>query len=360
MREGRPGGSGQLRVRIASGRRHVRPGFGGQACALELDRAVSDLEFMRQDFAYASENLLTVFHVHVGNADVAGERVQIRAERPDVDVMHLHDTVNPQQGGGDFLEVNFPRQTLEENVAAFAQNSGAGPQDHRADAHSDHGIEPGGAGPANAESADHDGDVGKSVAQIVDPDAANVEVAATAMDGEGDASIDDQSEKRDPQHDAGLDFDRVAQAQDRFIEQAERHDGEQHGIHKRGQDSRAVIAVGFLRSGRAPGPAHGKPGDDQRRHVGQVMHGIADERDGMACISGREFHGDERKGGHDGQAQNPGQALAVQVHVRMPAETMSVVSVAVGFVLRRTVGVDVHALDSTRRAARSTERATHA
>ena len=50
-----------------------------------------------------------------------------------------------------------------------------------------------------------------------------------------------------------------------------------------------MIAVGFFRRGRTFGPAHGKPGNDQRWNVGKVMNGIADERDRVACVARDQF-----------------------------------------------------------------------
>src|SRR5580700_7088353 len=109
-----------------------------------------------------------------------------------MDIVDFLNAFDAQHGGGDGVETHFSRQAFQKNVAAFAKNSGSRPKNHRANANADYGVDPNGAGPANAERAGDDGQVGKSVAEVMDPYAANVEVASAAMNSQGDAAVDDQ------------------------------------------------------------------------------------------------------------------------------------------------------------------------
>ena len=58
-----------------------------------------------------------------GNADVAGERVQVRAERPDVDIVNFLHSLDAKNGPGDILEADIPGQALEQDMAAFVENT---------------------------------------------------------------------------------------------------------------------------------------------------------------------------------------------------------------------------------------------
>ena len=78
-----------------------------------------------------------------------------------------------------------------------------------------------------------------------------------------------------------------------------------------------MVAVGFLRSGGLGGPSHGEPGKDQGGNVGEVVHGVADESDGMSGVTGYQFDGYQREGGYDCGAKRESHALSGKRNVRM-------------------------------------------
>src|SRR3990172_2659888 len=90
---------------------------GGQSSPLELYRNVVDAEVGRQPLLDTSQNLLAVFHVHVGNAHVARHGMVIRTERPDVNVVHLLHARYAQDSLGDVLQSHLARQSLQQDVA---------------------------------------------------------------------------------------------------------------------------------------------------------------------------------------------------------------------------------------------------
>ena len=67
--------TGGLAVGAADRLRHVEGVVSRQSGAFELNRRMRDIEFPLEDVSNPSENFFAIFHVHVGNADVAGERV---------------------------------------------------------------------------------------------------------------------------------------------------------------------------------------------------------------------------------------------------------------------------------------------
>jgi len=87
--------AGQLLLRAFRRGRHVQP-LRRQSGALELDGRVRDLKIMRERFADVRQYFLALFQVHIGNAYVAGKRVNIRPEGPDVNVVHLLHAIYAQ------------------------------------------------------------------------------------------------------------------------------------------------------------------------------------------------------------------------------------------------------------------------
>jgi len=101
-----------------------------------------------------------------------------------------------------------------------------------------------------------------------------------------------------------------------------------------------VIPIGFFRGRRAFGPAHRQPGNDQRWNVGEVMNGIADERDRVACVAGDQFGCDQDERRYHRDAQNARHPFQWQVNVRMAAQAVTVamfVGVGVAVVMRMVV-----------------------
>src|SRR5437899_559454 len=143
----------------------------GQTGALKLDGGVGDAKFFSEALANISQELFALLHVHVWDANVAGERVQVGAERPDVDVVDLLDAGDAQDGVGHFLEHHIPGQAFEQDVSGFFQDAVARPQHQHADGRADGGVHPVCAGRADDQRPGKYADVGESVAKIVNQDA---------------------------------------------------------------------------------------------------------------------------------------------------------------------------------------------
>src|SRR5208283_3977303 len=68
---------------------HVQAGLRGQPGPLELDGGMRDVESLRQQPADVLQDLFATLQVHVGDADVAGDGVELGSQRLDVDVVHF-------------------------------------------------------------------------------------------------------------------------------------------------------------------------------------------------------------------------------------------------------------------------------
>lgn len=75
---------------------HVQAGVGRQPGAFKLNCGVADLKFLGENFAYLRQKFFTLFQVHVRDAYMAGKRVEVGAERPDVDVVNFLDAFDSQ------------------------------------------------------------------------------------------------------------------------------------------------------------------------------------------------------------------------------------------------------------------------
>src|SRR6266852_1326469 len=104
-------------------------------------------------------------------------------------VVNLVNTFNGKHRARDFFHTHFEWTSFQQNVGRFAQNSDAGPEDEKADGETENGVEPLRAGDSNGDGAGDDRDVGKSVAEIVDKNAAQIEIVAAAYERQRNSTI---------------------------------------------------------------------------------------------------------------------------------------------------------------------------
>jgi len=139
---------------------------------------VADVEILGGFFLDGDEDALAFVEVHVGNAGVEAEGVVVSAEGPDMHVMNFEDALDGEHGAGYVFHGAIAGTAFEEDVGGFAEDADAGPEDEQADGKTEEWVDPAKAGGANDNCADDDGDVGESVTEIVDQDAAQVEITA--------------------------------------------------------------------------------------------------------------------------------------------------------------------------------------
>ena len=139
-------------------------------------------------------------------------------------------------------------------------------------------------------------DVRNGVAEVVNQQAAEIQIAPAADQGERNPAIDRQRQQRDADHPAFVDGDGMKEAFERLIEKAQRHQDQQNGVGERGQNSGALIAIGALMIRGTRGPVQGDPGNQQRGNVGEIMERVADQGDGMAHVAAQQFGDNQQKG----------------------------------------------------------------
>src|SRR5713101_8257930 len=160
--------------------------------------------------------------MHVWDARVETEGIVTAAEGPEVNVMDFLHAFDGEDGASDFFQAEFTRTTFEKDVRGFAQDADAGPQHEQSDGEAEERINPSRAGDVNDDRAGDDGDVRKGVTEVVNQDAAQIEIAAAADERESDAAVYGEGGDGGPDHPALADGHGRAETFDGFIAEPER------------------------------------------------------------------------------------------------------------------------------------------
>src|SRR5579864_4024870 len=272
--------------------RHDVTGFVRQAGALELNGDMRDVEIFFELGANRLQNFFAFVHVHVRDAHVAGERHQIRPNRPDMNVVDFLHALDAQDGTRHGLELNSSRQAFEQDVAGLLQEALGGPEHQRGDGHADQRIDPLRSRHTNGDGAHKNTDVRNRVAEVVNQQAAEIQIAPAADARERDPAVDDQGQHRDPDHPVFVDGDGMKETFERFIEKTERDQDQQNCVGKRGQNAGALIAVGTFVVRGPYGPVQSDPGNQQSGNVGQIVECVANQGNGVAQVAAQKFRDD--------------------------------------------------------------------
>ncbi len=254
----------------------------GKSGAFELDRGVINAEGFCGFFLNGLEEALAFVQVHVRNAGMQAEGVVAATEGPDVHIMDFLDAFDGEHGASDVLDAELERSTFEEDVSGFAQDADAGPEDENTDGDAENRIDPEGAGEMNEDGAANDSDIGEGVAEIVNENAAEIEIAASTNKSEGDTAVNGESGEGSPNHPAFDDVYGRAEALDGFVTEPDGKEDKEDGVGESGEDAGAMVTVGFLGVGRTLSPAHGKPGDAKGGDIGEIVDGVVEQSDGTA------------------------------------------------------------------------------
>src|SRR5215472_7482793 len=97
----------------------------------------------------------------------------------------------------------------------------------------------------NNNRTDDDGDIRKSVTEVVNEDTAEIQVAAPTNQRESNAAVHRESGKRSPNHPAFDNGYGSAQPLDCFVTEPQRKKDKHDGISERRESTSAMIAVRF-------------------------------------------------------------------------------------------------------------------
>src|ERR1700733_3449998 len=95
---------------------------------LELDRGVINAEALMQAAFHIAKNSLTDGGRNVGDGDMAGKRVRLRTNAPDMQVVNVVDAFDRAYGGCDPVQLHSPRSSFEQDIQSLAHNAVSRPQ----------------------------------------------------------------------------------------------------------------------------------------------------------------------------------------------------------------------------------------
>ena len=137
----------------------------------------------------------------------------------------------------------------------------------RGDDEGEDGVDPGHAGEEDGCATDDDGGGGERVAEHVEEDAADVDVAGEAPEQRGDGAVHEDAGGGDVHHELGLDGDRGGEAVDGVDGDPGGEDDEGDGVDEGGEDSGALVAEGFLVGGGTGLEVDGDEGEEDGEEV---------------------------------------------------------------------------------------------
>ena len=218
--------------------------------------------------------------------------------------------------------------SFEEDVEGFADDADGTPEDHGGDDDGEDGVDPGHAGEEDGCASNDDGGGGECVAEHVEEDASDVDVAGEAPEEGGDGAVHEDAGGCDNHHDARLDGDRDGEAVQGFEGDPGGEDDEGGGVDEGCEDAGALVAEGLL-FGRGAGlEVDGDEGEEDGEEVAEVVAGLGDEGKGVGAEAEDEGGDDVGEGQHHGELQD---ALHLAVRGGDHVHDLSVVRTGVGF-----------------------------
>src|SRR5208337_5511936 len=111
---------------------------------------------------------------------MAGQRMSIATDAPDMQVVHLVYALDPANDFLDARQLHATGRALQQDIEALADDADRGPQDHDADPDGKGRIDPALSGEHDGNASRDDGSGGQRVANLVQQRAAQVNIAMPA------------------------------------------------------------------------------------------------------------------------------------------------------------------------------------
>src|SRR5215475_14592977 len=109
---------------------------------LELHSGVVDAVAIQQEFPNFAQNTIAFRRGYVVDGDVRGERAGLRAQAPDMEIVHIEHTVNGGERGANLRYGKAARCALKQDVEGLAHDGDGAPEDHGGDQQREYGIDP--------------------------------------------------------------------------------------------------------------------------------------------------------------------------------------------------------------------------
>lgn len=219
-------------------------------------------------------------------------------------VVDVEDAGDGLHGVADGGELHVARCALEEDVEALADDADGAPEDHGGDEDGQQRVDPRHAGEQDGCATDDDGGGGEGVAEHVEEDAADVDVAGEAPEESGDGAVHQDAGGCDVHHKLRPDGDGNCDTVDGFDGDPGREDDEGGGVDEGREDTCALVAEGLLLCGGTRLEVDGNEREDDGEEVAEVVAGLGDEGQGVGAEAKDEGGDDVGEGQRHGELQN--------------------------------------------------------
>ena len=197
--------------------------------------------------------------------------------------MDVEDAGDGLHGVANRSQFQIARRALQEDVERLADDADGAPEDHGGDDYGEDGIDPGHAGEEDGCAADDDCGGGERVAEHVEVDAADVDVAGEAPEQGGYGAVHQDAGGGDVHHQPGLDGYGDGEAVDGFEGDPGGEDDEGDGVDESSEDTCALIAEGFLLGGGTRLEVDGYEGENDGEEVAEVVACLGYQREGVGA-----------------------------------------------------------------------------
>jgi len=279
---------------------------------LKLNGGVADAKVLAEQMIELDQNACALRRGNIGDRHMTGQSARLRAEAPDVQVVHIDHALDGFHAGANFSDGAIARRAFEQDVERFAHDADAGPENEGGDEQGERGIDPVLPGEENAESAGDDGSGGERVAGHVNEGRAHIHVAGHPPQQRRNYAIHDDAGGSDDHHQARLDDDGCGKAMDGFDADPQRDDDERGCIDESGEHAGALIAEG-LGVVRGAGLKVDRDKTQQKgEKVGYVVPGLREQRQGVGAQSGNKGNHHIGQRGYKGDAQHDGSPVCAR------------------------------------------------
>src|SRR5579872_5607276 len=89
----------------------------------KLDRGVMNMKFRRQNLIHAAQNGIALRRRNIFDADVAGKRMSVRANAPNVDVVNVIHPGDRLNAGNDPFYGHATGNSFQKDIESLTDNS---------------------------------------------------------------------------------------------------------------------------------------------------------------------------------------------------------------------------------------------
>src|SRR5581483_997162 len=145
---------------------------------LKLDRGVMNSKLTGKHLTDPLANSFTLRSRHVEDVNMTGECIGARSQAPDMNVMNSSYSGNSKHRLRDAVQAHSLGKAFQQDIGRIRDDAESGPEDQPGNQEGNQGIDQRLPGLLNQPGAGNDGNIVERVAEVVNEDGAQIQVAA--------------------------------------------------------------------------------------------------------------------------------------------------------------------------------------